>query len=423
METRSYNLNKGEVLLVRGPAAVRAESKGTSVLGIRIEVGDKIVVKKNRVLPFEADENGTLIQVILGDRGESWITRDRAGMRVWSDLEESIFTNLKSGKNKLMIIGETDSGKSTLTSYLANIALMRGLRAAIIDGDIGQGDLVPPGCTGASVVRNKIYDLRDIRADILGFVGFTSPSLLSVRDLIIKRMNELISYLEEREYDLCIINTDGYVADGGMDYKVDMIRELKPDIIICFKEIDKELLERLKGFDNPPVVIPADRPEGIVKSISQRSERRLSQYFRFLKDGKDLSIDLKKIRLSFMGDLYEHNLSDLELKDQGFSLPAAGFAKRADNKIIAFRSNMEDVVEIFDRSIIFSHGSLRGMFAGLGSGDDVSGFARIARLHPDQIITLNTNLKGKFDTLFLSTIRISPDLKTEAILPVVRRGW
>jgi len=422
LETRSYNLNKGEVLLVRGPAAVRAESKGSSVLGIRIEAGDKIVVKKNRVLPFEADESGSLIQVILGDIGESWITRDRVGMRIWNILGESIFTSLKPGKNKLMIIGETDSGKSTLTSYLANKALMRGLRAAIIDGDIGQGDLVPPGCTGASVVRNRIYDLRDLRADILGFVGFTSPSFLSVRDLIIKRMKELISYLEEREYDLCIINTDGYVADGGMDYKVDMIRELKPDIIICFKEIDKELLERLKDFENPPVVVPADRPEGIVKSISQRSERRLSQYFRFLKDGKDLSIDLKKLRLSFMGNLYDHNLSDLELKDQGFSLPEAGFAKRADNKIIVFRSNMEDLVEVFDRSIIFNQGSLSGMFAGLGSGDYVAGFARIARLHPNQIITLNTNFKGKFDTLFLSTIRISQDLKTEAILPVVRIG-
>ncbi|MCP8320265.1 MAG: hypothetical protein H3Z52_04900, partial [archaeon] len=171
METKSYRLNKGEVLLVRGPAAVRAESKGSSVLGIHIETGDKIVVRKNKVLPFEADEDGSLIQVNLGERGESWITHDKVGMRIWKDLEEKVFKNFESGKKKLMIIGETDSGKSTLTSYLVNMALMRSLRVIIIDGDIGQGDLAPPGCIGAAIVRNKIYDLRDLRADIFGFLG------------------------------------------------------------------------------------------------------------------------------------------------------------------------------------------------------------------------------------------------------------
>jgi len=419
LETKSYKLNKGEVLLVRGPASVKAESKGSSVLGIHIEIGDKIVVRKNKVLPFEADEDVSLI-VALGEKGESWITHDKVGMRIWKDLEEKVFTNFESGKRKLMIIGETDSGKSTLTSYLVNIALMRGLKVIIIDGDIGQGDLAPPGCIGATIVRNKIYDLRDLRAEIFGFLGFTSPRY--VRDLIIKRMKKTISYIEEREHDLCIINTDGYVTDEGMDYKIDMVHELKPDIVICFKEIDKELFKRFKDFDNAPIVISADKPEGVVKSLSERSERRLSQYFRFLKDGKDLRIGLKRIKLSFMGDFYENNLSDIELKEIVQRLSSnILFAKRADNKMIVFRSDINDVIEISGRFTIFNQSSLKGMFVGLGS-NDVFGFAQINKLHQNQIITINTNFKGKFDTLFLSTIRISPDLRNEAILPIVRKN-
>jgi len=421
LETKSYTLDKGEVLLVRGPAAVRAESKGSSVLGIHIEIGNKIVVRKNKVLPFEANEDGSLIQVNLGERGESWITRNKVGMRIWKDLEENVFTNFESGKKRLMIIGETDSGKSTLTSYLVNMALMRGLRVIIVDGDIGQGDLAPPGYIGAAIVRNKIYDLRDLRADIFGFLGFTSPRY--VRDLIIKKMKKTISYIEEREYDFCIINTDGYVTDEGMDYKIDMIQELKPDIIICFKEIDKELLKRLKDFDNAPIVLSADKPEGVVKSLSERSERRLSQYFRFLKDGRDLSVGLSRIKISFMEDFYEHNLSNIELKEVAQRLSSnILFAKRADNKIILFRSDTNDVIEIFGRFTIFNQSSLKGMFIGLGSKDDLFGFAQINKLHPNQIITINTNFKGNFDTLFLSSIRISPDLRNEAILPIVRKS-
>jgi len=382
-------------------------------------------VRKNKVLPFETKSDGTLIQVVLGERGESWITRDMVGVRIWKGLEN---LNLKPGRNKLMIIGETDSGKSTLTSYLVNIALVRNLRTAVIDGDIGQGDLIPPGCIGAAVVKERVYDLRDLHADIMGFVGFTSPFSRYVRDLIVKRMKRIISYLEERGYDLCIINTDGYVSGEGMGYKLDMVRELKPDTVICFRGPDEELFENLKDFDNPPSMISVDRSEGIVKSASERNERRLSQYFRFLRDGKDMSVDLKKIRLDFMGIVYEHNLSDVELRESGLSSPDMEhnpsnlFAKGADDRVIVFRSNIEDVVEVSGRFTTFNRSSLEGMFAGLGSGGDVSGFARIIGLNQDQTLTLNTNFKGKFDTLFLGGIRLSPDLGTEDILQVVRRG-
>ncbi len=421
METKSYRLNENEVLLVEGPAAIRAVSKGSSVLGIRIEIGDKIVVRKGKVLPFEADEDGSLMQVTLGEKGKCWINHGKVGMKIWDEVKESVFDYVKLGKRRLMIVGETDSGKSTLASYLVNIALMRSPRPIVIDGDIGQGDLAPPGCIGAAIVRNKIHDLRDLRAEIFGFVGFTSPRF--VRDLVIKRMKKAISCIEEKEHDLCIINTDGYVIDEGMDYKLAMVQELRPDIIICFKEIDKEFFERLKDFDNIPLMVSADKPEGVVKSLSERGERRLSQYFRFLKDGRDLSISLKRVRLSFMGDFYENNLSDAELKEiaQGFSSRIL-FAKKAENKLIIFKSDMDDAIEIFGKFTVFDQSSLKGMFVGLGSKDEVSGFGLITKLHPNQIITLNTNFKGNSDTLFLSTIRMSQNLRYEAILPVVRKS-
>ena len=422
METRSYKLNKNDVLLVRGPASVRAESKGISVLGVNLEVSDKIIVRKNKILPFEADQDSSLIRVTLGEKSEAWISRDRVGVGIWRDLEEKVFKGFKSGKRRLMIIGETDSGKSTLTSYLSNIALMKGLRTIIIDGDIGQGDLAPPGCIGATIVLDKICDLRDLRAEIFGFLGFTSPRY--VRDLMIRRMKKTISYIEEKEHDLCIINTDGYVAEEGIDHKIDMIKELEPDIVICFKEIDKELLKRIKDFDNAPTIICANKPEGVVKSPSERSERRLSQYYRFLRDGKNFGISLSRIKLSFMEDFYELNLSNIELKEISHKLSSnIYFAKKTiDNRMIVFRSNMNDLIEIFGRFTIFNQRSLRGMFVGLGVNGDVFGFAQITKLHPNQIITLNTNFKGKFDTLFLSGIRISPDLRNEVILPVVRKS-
>ncbi|MEM3437635.1 MAG: polynucleotide 5'-hydroxyl-kinase [Nitrososphaerales archaeon] len=422
MEIRSYKLNKSEVLLVKGPASVKAESKGLSALGVNMSIGEKIIVRKNKVLPFEVNEDNSLVQVTLGEKGESWVSYNKVGVRIWKDLEEKVLKNFQIGRKRIIIIGETDSGKSTLTSYLANKALMRGLKTIIIDGDIGQGDLAPPGCIGAILIKNKIYDLRDLEADILSFLGFTSPRY--VRDLVIERMKKIISRIEEKEYDLCIINTDGYIVEEGMSYKVDMIKEFKPDIIICFKDTDKELFRRLKDFDNNSMVIVADRPEGVVKSSHERIERRLSQYYRFLKDGKDLNVSLNKMKLSFMKDFYEFNPSKIELEEFSHKLSSKiYFAKKTNNnKIIVFRSNFGDSVEIFDRFTIFNQNSLIGMFVGLGVNDDVFGFAQIRKLHPNQTITLNTNFKGKFDTLFLSSIRISLNLRNETILPIIRKN-
>ncbi|MEM2955898.1 MAG: hypothetical protein QXM25_04190, partial [Nitrososphaerales archaeon] len=71
LETKSYKLSKSDVLLVRGPASVRAESKGISVLGMNLEINDKINVRKNPVLRFETDEDCSMIQFTLGEKSEA----------------------------------------------------------------------------------------------------------------------------------------------------------------------------------------------------------------------------------------------------------------------------------------------------------------------------------------------------------------
>ena len=53
----------------------------------------------------------------------------------------------------MLIVGNTDTGKSTFGAYIINEALKIGLRPAIIDADIGQGDLAPPNTIGGAVIN------------------------------------------------------------------------------------------------------------------------------------------------------------------------------------------------------------------------------------------------------------------------------
>ena len=119
-------------------------------------------------------------------------------------------------KITVMLVGATDTGKSTLTIYLANMAILRGLVPCVIDGDIGQGDLAPPTAIGAAVLSKQVIDLRDVgttSSSMFEFVGSISPA--GFEDLIAKKLRSLLDRISPRA-NITIVNTDGYVSNGGV---------------------------------------------------------------------------------------------------------------------------------------------------------------------------------------------------------------
>ena len=57
---------------------------------------------------------------------------------------------------RVMVVGPTDSGKSTLCKILLNYAVRAGKAPAFADVDIGQGSLTVPGCIAACAVENPV---------------------------------------------------------------------------------------------------------------------------------------------------------------------------------------------------------------------------------------------------------------------------
>ena len=60
--------------------------------------------------------------------------------REWFDLLDV----LKEEKGVAIILGATDTGKSTLAKFLIFNLCQRGLKVALVDADIGQSFLGPP---------------------------------------------------------------------------------------------------------------------------------------------------------------------------------------------------------------------------------------------------------------------------------------
>ncbi|MGI0020756.1 MAG: Clp1/GlmU family protein, partial [Nitrososphaera sp.] len=127
------------VVMVRGPATVGVKGL-CRVLGMDVS-GRQVAVRAGKALPFEPGPD-----CALGIDGEAWSADPlTAGTAMWKNVAQKL-----SGCRVVMVVGEVGAGKSTFCTYLANVAIGRGITPCITDGDIGQGDLAPPAAMGAA---------------------------------------------------------------------------------------------------------------------------------------------------------------------------------------------------------------------------------------------------------------------------------
>lgn len=364
--SRLIELLPDTVLLVKGPASVHCRENVT-VLGK--EIKEEIIVRAGKILPFETNDLSK-VRVRIYENGSYRIAKGGSvGVSIWKDVAHRMFENPKC----VMLVGATDTGKSTLTAYLSNIAQSNGLKVGVIDGDVGQGDLAPPGCIGAALIKNQFVDLRDIPAEYYGFIGTTSP--MGVENLVIDTIKQILGKIGA-SFDTCIVNTDGYLDKDGIDYKIALAKTIKPDLIICIDFTSK----KFEDFE----VVHVNAPRKIIKTRAEREERRLVQYARFIGNGKQV-FEMKGKNFMFMGKLCE---------------------------LIIFRDRL-----IRLGNTILPSDILRGMFVGLGIGSDVRGFGVITGISSRRM-TVKTPYEDKFDTVMLSTIGISRSMRMEYHIPL-----
>jgi polynucleotide 5'-hydroxyl-kinase GRC3/NOL9 len=355
-----------KVRMIKGPAKVVV--KGTChVLGRDVS-GQTVKVRPGKALPFELGNRWCRLHTRLGYGARSWwADHKQAGTSMWLSLARHVSDLAKGKKTIVMLVGDTDTGKSTLAIYLANMAIRHGLVPSIIDADIGQGDLAPPTAIGAAVLSKQVVDLRDVDTSVFEFVGSISP--VGFEELIAKKLRSMLDRTSQLA-DICIVNTDGYVRNGGVQYKAMIAKELQPDAVICLGE-NVELFEMWhKGA--PWQILRARSSNQAYKSRLERLNRRLDQFLRYVGNGYSI-VNLSEVKFDYMNRLFSpSNLFRLPIKQL-----------EPDN--------------------------MTRMFVGLGSNGNVMGFGIIINVNrDDSIIHIQTNINS-FDTIYLSNIRMSSD--------------
>jgi polynucleotide 5'-hydroxyl-kinase GRC3/NOL9 len=356
-----------KVRMVKGPARVFVKG-ACHVLGSDVS-GQIVEVRAGKALPFEPSNSWCRLQARLGYGARLWWADSKqAGTSMWRSLAEQVSALAAGKKTTVMLVGDTDTGKSTLSIYLANMAIRSGLLPSVIDGDIGQGDLAPPTAIGAALISKPVVDLRDVNTSQFEFVGGISP--IGFEDLIAKKLRSILDRARNSLANICIVNTDGYVRDGGVHYKAMIADELQPDAVIYLGE-NVELFDRLHNVASWQIL--RARPSSqAYKSRLERLNRRLDQFLRYVGNGSS-TVKLSQVKFDYMNKVF----SSSEL----FQLPVKQLGPE----------------------------NTTGMFVGLGSNGNVMGFGVIINVNPgDSTIHIQTNINS-FDTIYLSNVNLSSD--------------
>ncbi|AIC16906.1 Clp1/GlmU family protein [Nitrososphaera viennensis] len=278
----------GAVQMVRGPATVRVLGR-CHVLGMDVSLRT-IEVRAGKALPFEPDDTDCKLDV----QGESWTADAKnAGTCMWQEIAENILSlgnaTATAATKTVMVAGATDTGKSTFSTYLANLAIGRGVAPCIVDGDIGQGDLAPPAALGAAVLGEQVVDLRDAKAGLFEFIGAITPA--GTEKLVAQKLRSLAGRImmmvmppAVAPTGLKIVNTDGYPDPL---YKRMLAGAVSPDVVVCMGQDGSNsnsnyLAPALSGRWK---LIVAPSSAQASKTHSERVGRRMEQYTRHVGAG------------------------------------------------------------------------------------------------------------------------------------------
>jgi len=168
-----------------------------------------------------------------------------------------------------LLLGDVDTGKTSLAVFLANELCRKGFRVGVVDTDLGQSEIGPPTTIGLGHVRRPLDRLGDAEAVGLFFIGATSPAgHVGATVTGTRRMADQGATLG---CERLLVDTSGLVAGVlGRSLKQKKIERLDPDLVICL-ERSRECEAILRDFSGRA------RPEILRLPVGEELRRRSAE--------------------------------------------------------------------------------------------------------------------------------------------------
>ncbi len=259
-------------LLIEGEAKVSVKGYA-EVFGCRVE---ELFVERGKIVPLYVKEDSE-----VDVEGSYIAVKGSTIPRSWDELVERIESE---GLKRIVLFGDTDSGKSSLATYLVN--RLNGGKW-VVDLDIGQADIAHPCAMGFGFTEGGVTSISQIKMVDGFFVGSVSPTGRESRCLkgvarIFKRLDGVKDYV--------VVDTTGWVKGRkAKAYKLAKIEIIDPDLIVCFGEVPYYLSD-FETFRVDSFVLKK-------RSREVRCEIRSKIYERWLEGCKMREFKVGEVRL------------------------------------------------------------------------------------------------------------------------------
>jgi len=195
-----------------------------------------------------------------------------------------LFDVLVEGRGVAILLGATDTGKSTLAQFLISHLCKRGLKVGLVDADIGQSFLGPPATIGLSVFKPHPDWEVILSTPEIFFVGSTTPE--GHFPIHLKGVKRMVDKVTSYGPDVILVDTTGFVlGEGGRELKRRKIDLISPRFILALQK-DDELEPILEPYQENPLYkihrLPLSeqvRP----KSMEERRTHRTNKFRHYFK--------------------------------------------------------------------------------------------------------------------------------------------
>lgn len=196
----------------------------------------------------------------------------------------------------IFVMGDKDTGKTTLVVELANELFRQGFSVGVIDADIGQSDIGPPTTIGFGVVQAPLASLSDVALQSLYFVGSISPKgyllplVIGTRKMLDNALNQGMQKI--------LLDTTGLISGHiGRVLKTYKIQITAPDAIVCLQRAGEceHILNGYHGFNKPMILRHSPIAQSHSKTLSDRQNHRAALFERYFTNARLIHCSLEDV--------------------------------------------------------------------------------------------------------------------------------
>lgn len=199
----------------------------------------------------------------------------------------------------IMLLGATDSGKTTFARYLVDALAKKLLTTALIDSDIGQSGIGLPGTITMKVFRDA-GDLGDFRFERMTFLGFTNPSkVIPLMVAMTRRMTDI----GRRRAGIAVVDTTGLISgELGKALKIAKIGAIRPRHVVAIQRGDEleHILSLIRDTKIHRLRASAAAKKRSPSTRRAYRKRKLQEYFR-AREQYEHTLDVQAVQFFCRG--------------------------------------------------------------------------------------------------------------------------